>query len=151
MGVKWDTVDCVLYNKEYKLIMEQLNLCLVSSEAGSKLINKGLQLAAQRSGEHNTGTRKKVFPPEVTSAMQNARRLYGLWKQAGSPKATHPLSRKYKKAGKASRTVQRQYEARIRDNKVRRIMEAALSDQRLFNTLIQEHMQSSKGLKHDDR
>ena len=126
-------------NSKMDMAIDVIHLTNVLHEAGATSI--------PHYAPNSTHTKTKGRIPwnyEIEEASKRSKEAFHKWKTAGRPKSDEDnLYNNMKTTKKKLRKLQRQAEARIKENKYNKIMESAEFNQDLFHKLIREQRATS--------
>ena len=148
---KWHTLNKEIYNNCITAYLQLINIELLDPSSAMEIMTLIIKASTLQSTEvrisRGNSKRKTTWPPDIVQALRRSRQVHALWKEAGRPGREHPTSKARHRASRAVRAAQRKHTAHKREAKYQKIMDAQINDQRLFYSLVREHMATPLGSK----
>ena len=154
LRIKWDKSDLSLYRDTVDEALTSWRHPLSSEQEIDAAINyltETLLDAAKEAALANKPKKKRhscgIIPPNTLVAIKEGRKANWLWKEAGCPGYSHPLSQRRREISHNIRKLQRIQNAKHRDMKLTKIMEASSHDQKTFHRLIKDQRTNTRATK----
>ena len=138
----WNTLDISAYNSCIQEHAADLELELIHPHKAADIVTQIINLSTLEATDSRMSRgpklRKITFNKSIIDALKKSRLTHHLWKEAGRPDSSHPLSLARRKSSRSVRSAVRCFNVQKRESRYNEIMTSNLGDQKLFHKLIKE-------------